>query len=118
MGEEDRRGESTGGGMGLASDDDDESDGAVTVEEVEVLRGSVGDTDGDGANAKAVSGGDVVCGEIQTKTIRMNPRSTQTTMRSCHHVLKREKVGRSGQQSETSSSFSSEAVAIDPGVSR
>ncbi|KAM1064271.1 hypothetical protein ACFX13_028979 [Malus domestica] len=79
MREEDRRGESTGGGTGPASDDDDESDGAATAEAVKVLRGSAGDTDGDGANAKAVSGGDLRAANLAERSLLMTAFISSST---------------------------------------
>ncbi|KAM2852059.1 hypothetical protein PS2_028092 [Malus domestica] len=79
MREEDRHDESTGGGTGLASDDDDESNGAATAEAAEVLRGSAGDTDGDRANAKAVSGGDLRAVNLAERSLLMTSFISSST---------------------------------------
>ncbi|KAM1401419.1 hypothetical protein ACFX14_028238 [Malus domestica] len=79
MREEDRRGESTDEGTGLASDDDDESDGTAIAETAEVLRGSAGNTDGDGANAKAVSGGDLRAANLAERSLLMTAFISSST---------------------------------------
>ncbi|KAM0956341.1 hypothetical protein ACFX2A_025131 [Malus domestica] len=84
----------------------------------EECHGSLGEEECHVVNLEfELSGGDDICGEIQMKTTRTNPRSTQPTMRMGPPCLReREKAGRSKQQSETNSSFSFEVSVADPGV--